>query len=913
MNRSLLFFSCVLSLPLFSQTSQKGWTVKYEPAKDFIENKSQFDGRDRLNDSKILFAIDQNGTQIYFTKKGLTYRFDEAEKKQKNESEREKENKKITAAQWAEHEKEERSVNIKTELVHMQWENSNPNVQLVAEDEETGYYSYTKSNKENINHIKGYKKLIYKDLYPNIDVEYVFHPQGGIKYSLILHPGADASQVKMAYSNDKKISFDKNGNIHISTLFGDIIDHAPTTFYDSKSPIEKKSLAITSNFVKKGNLISFLLAHYDNTKTIVIDPWVQTPTIPNSNSVWECEHDGAGNVYIIGGDMPMQLLKYNASGVLQWTYNTPFDTSGASNSGGWLGTFATDFNGNSYVTMGATAALIKVNSSAGLVYSVTGGSTDEYWNIAFNCDQTKLIIAGTRLAIGGMAQIIGYGVIFDINASSGSVNSLKRVGYVKALIGANSADEVRSICPAHNGKYYFLTLDTIGYISQNFSACSGSNGALFAINSTYDFAYYNPSYRYNNSGIMAIRANKNFLYAQNGASLSKRSLGNLGILSTVSIPGGINVAGQIVNPGRVPGCSGTDLDSCGNIYVGSSNAIIKYDANLNQLSSVALPYTVFDVSVNINGDVIVAGSTTQTSGTRTGYVQAISSFSACNPLKLECCDATVCKAGPFCTTDSPVTLSSSTSGGTWSGTGITNPSNGTFSPAVAGQGTFAITYNLGCGSDSMQIVVKNCALPTVCLESNGNLTASGGAGPTYTWYKWNPPTTVNVTNQATCQQCGGTWNALFSQCLNGVTPVTSCTAPGSWQQFSSGATATPPGTYPLEVQDGSGNSYTVTSTSGLPSCSNTLSANATSTNILCNGSCSGKATVTASSGTSPYTYAWSPSGGNSSSASGLCAGAYTVLVTDASNATATATVNITQPANAIAATASVTSSSCGGT
>ncbi len=46
------------------------------------------------------------------------------------------------------------------------------------------------------------------------------------------------------------------------------------------------------------------------------------------------------------------------------------------------------------------------------------------------------------------------------------------------------------------------------------------------------------------------------------------------------------------------------------------------------------------------------------------------------------------------------------------------------------------------------------------------------------------------------------------------------------------------------------------------------------------GFATGTATITESGGTAPYTYAWSPSGGNGPTASGLAPGNYTVTVTD---------------------------------
>jgi gliding motility-associated-like protein len=72
----------------------------------------------------------------------------------------------------------------------------------------------------------------------------------------------------------------------------------------------------------------------------------------------------------------------------------------------------------------------------------------------------------------------------------------------------------------------------------------------------------------------------------------------------------------------------------------------------------------------------------------------------------------------------------------------------------------------------------------------------------------------------------------------------------------------------------------------------------TSTGTNC-GASNGSASVVPIGGNAPYTYQWSPSGGNNASANGLPAGNYTVTVTDASGCVSTATTIVTQgPANA---------------
>jgi len=74
--------------------------------------------------------------------------------------------------------------------------------------------------------------------------------------------------------------------------------------------------------------------------------------------------------------------------------------------------------------------------------------------------------------------------------------------------------------------------------------------------------------------------------------------------------------------------------------------------------------------------------------------------------------------------------------------------------------------------------------------------------------------------------------------------------------------------------------------------------------VSCNGGSNGAASVTASGGVGPYTYSWT-GGSTASTASGLSAGSYTVMVTDANGCTSQSTVTVTQP-TALTSTASVT-------
>ena len=96
--------------------------------------------------------------------------------------------------------------------------------------------------------------------------------------------------------------------------------------------------------------------------------------------------------------------------------------------------------------------------------------------------------------------------------------------------------------------------------------------------------------------------------------------------------------------------------------------------------------------------------------------------------------------GTLCSSGASVSIPAATSGGTWSGTGIININNGTFSPTTSGAGDWTVTYTTTgvCASSSTTVVHVvgpqsiNLTVPTqVCISTaNTTFTASVSGG---TW------------------------------------------------------------------------------------------------------------------------------------------------------------------------------------
>ncbi|MCF8465304.1 MAG: gliding motility-associated C-terminal domain-containing protein [Flavobacteriales bacterium] len=850
--RNLLITLCVfcLAIAATAQNSHINWSGSLTSNRTFVENKGQFDGFGGKLSSEVLFALDGGNSMILFTEQGLTFR---SVQKVKNEYRKRGERTK-------------HRYNEQREFIQMKWVGANQNSKLVAVDMASYKHTYAllQHNRSTIDlgDVNGYRKLIYKNVYPNIDVEYTIHQQEGIKYNVILHSGADPSLIKMQYAGGGELKMDAKGNIIVPSIFGQVTDHAPSTFYtNSNKPI-------TSRFKLDGNVVSFELDAYDNSQSVTIDPWVTSPAFPNSGGIWDIDVDDLGNVYIYGGDTPMKLQKYNAAGALQWTYTTPWDSANY-----WIGTMVTEpTTGDCFITAGTDPRISRISTAGSLMWTASGGAFDEYWKLAFNCDYTKLMLGGTRLSLGGTA-VQGYGYVFEIDMNNGAQLNSQEVASVSpgpiALI--SNPNEVRAMCSAPNGKYYYLTLDTIGVFDENLTLG-------YQDNSGYAFSYQVAGYGATNQSINAMAATTDYLYTQNGSRIEKRNIVGGAVILSATIPGGITTADPLAGNSAQNG--GLVLDSCGNIYAGSGTGVYKFDENLNQLGFQSTPNRVYDVAVNPQGEVVACGQ---------GFVASVN-LGSCVPPKAVCLNCLELQpAGPYCHDGIQDTLVADPAGGTWSGPGIIDPILGIFDPAVADSGTHVIhftpTVPLVCGIDSILIRVNYCLNLQACVDSLGYITIPNGVQP-YTWSQ-----TLDTLD---CSACFPALPPFIAGCS---TPP-GCAVPTTYvAEFSNDSAVQPTGNWPLFIEDSQGNILQINSLSQLPACQSGcfIVANLPDTVVACTGE-NATATVLVTGAIGNIDYLWSTiPAQTTATATNLAPGSYYyVTVTDDSSCVAMDSVYVVE-------------------
>jgi hypothetical protein len=258
------------------------------------------------NMGKILYGYEGLAMPVLFTSKGMIYLQRKTIKASVEELQRLRSEGKPTTID---------------RTITMEWLNANPDPRVVAEDICHDHFSYgllrTKA--------RAYKKIVYQDLYPGIDLVYSFteNKKAGFEYSLQVNPSADISRVKMKYGGDiKNITQDKHGNLIITSGVDEISISTAECYYADNS-----SQKFSSSFKIKNNTVNFALpSNYNKQKTLVIDPFVSgTAALSgiDAGKAKDIDFDYDGNIYTVGGgDGTVQMLsKYNASGGLEWTFN----------------------------------------------------------------------------------------------------------------------------------------------------------------------------------------------------------------------------------------------------------------------------------------------------------------------------------------------------------------------------------------------------------------------------------------------------------------------------------------------------------------------------------------------------------------------------------------------------------------
>lgn len=273
----------------------------------------------------------------------------------------------------------------------------NTDAQIVGEDKLEAYYNYfTAGTPEGgVSNVHCYGKVIYKNIYPNIDLEFTTRPATGnvpVEYNFIVHPGGNPANIKLAYYGANKVKLDSN-KLVVSVAAGSFTENIPSSY------LKDTKQAVAVNYVATGkNTFGFSLPDsvippLEGGEALIIDP------TPCRN--WGTYY-GGGNEFAWG--------------------------------------IALDAADNSYIT-GATASATNI-ATAGAYQTVFAGSYDAY--------VAKLNPTGTALIwgtyYGGAGDDRSYGIALDaannifITGYTGSNANIATPGTYQTVYGGNTYD-----------------------------------------------------------------------------------------------------------------------------------------------------------------------------------------------------------------------------------------------------------------------------------------------------------------------------------------------------------------------------------------------------------------------------------------------------------------------------------------
>ena len=289
----------------------------------FMENKGQVLDEGGQPRADVLFMAREAGIKVAVTANGLSFQYE----KLKANAVAVNRDKPVSKYDGGLQDKE-----IETWRIDLQLLDANPRPRVVSEKLNSyteNYYNLTHAP-EGITGVRGFERIVLKEVYPGIDWV-IYSGEGGLKYDFVVHPGASPDQIRLSYRGAERVALDRHGRLRVYTGLGELTEEAPVSFAGSRR--------VRSSFKLHAGVVSFSIGNYDRSLPLVIDPDVTWGTYYGGTGYDEGNStatDGAGNVYLAGwttsvNNMSAQgfvnifvgvqdafIVKFNAAGNRLW-------------------------------------------------------------------------------------------------------------------------------------------------------------------------------------------------------------------------------------------------------------------------------------------------------------------------------------------------------------------------------------------------------------------------------------------------------------------------------------------------------------------------------------------------------------------------------------------------------------------
>lgn len=746
--------------------------------------------------------------------------------------------------------------------------NANKKVRIIADSIADAYFTYGFLKEK----AYGFKRITYKELYPHIDLLFHFNSStaAGFEYSFIIKPGGNVNDIQIKYTGDvKKITSLAGGNLLISSGSGAIRENRPVSFTTGNGC---DTILVTSSFKREKNIIGFFVGDYDKSKTLCIDPFVSstgTLTGTNRGIAKDIDFDYDGNIYVAGGGDGItshKLAKYNAAGILQWTFSgsltTPSWSFGASY-GGWVVEKQT---GNIFLGQGMIipngSRIIRLNTAGLYDNYITDASNNfsENWKMIWSCNngQPQILVGG-----GTTTSSNSIGICTPPNTAVDSRNLTGSASFYQDI-----ADMF--IDPVNNDMYTLFSTGIASLNNRIYKHHFPYNASTVAWNTVSGYSVMNEignrpylssnPFGNNENSANILAANSRYLFYWDGKHLKAFDKLN-GAVSGTPLTFGNNT--PLMQGGII-------ADECDNVFIGNGDDTIKvFKFNGNTFDDAAAPditvpgfpgTIIYDLAYDQSRQLLYAcGSGLVASFDISGYCASTTFVLTVNPdCHAQTAQAVIAPAPPAGTAVTYVLLSGNTQ--------VQSNTTGFFTGLTPGSSyTVKAFLNQSCGG--LQLI-KNFLLDN-CIFSV-SVTSKG------------PACTGVANGSITATAVNGTPPYLYS--LDGINFQNS----GFFNNLATGS-------YTVTVKDFAGN--IITSSPILLDNTGVLQLSVNSMNLSC-GLTNGTITATAGGGTAPFQY--SVDGINYQATpvfTGLPANNYTVYVKDISQciAAAPAVIGVTVP------------------
>ena len=144
--------------------------------------------------------------------------------------------------------------------------------------------------------VRSYGEVVFENLYEGIDL--VYHMSaGGLKYDVLVSPGADLGQMEFIYDGVDGITLAPDGGLLIHTPVGDMQDATPIA-RQGESPVD------CSFEIRTVASYGFSCRDWDKNRRLVIDPLIYSTYLGDTGVYipWGVTSDAVGYAYITGMD-----------------------------------------------------------------------------------------------------------------------------------------------------------------------------------------------------------------------------------------------------------------------------------------------------------------------------------------------------------------------------------------------------------------------------------------------------------------------------------------------------------------------------------------------------------------------------------------------------------------------------------